>query len=250
MKRALCYTIDFYKKNISAIFLASLPAVVALFIPIIVNIINKANPIYLSIGGIFLRIGRLLEISLLDFLLIILPLIISIYLLSFSVVLINLVVKMQRTGTTINKKQLTKIGDYSASVFLLFLAVIAIDFILGIMFYGTDLINLIIPLERFVLGILILFVPCAMVIEEERLFIAMRKSYLTVKQRPLAVFSVLAITILFLMLADFIINTIFPSATYQYISQIILAAIFGLLIIPFLYVMLSQIYINKYTILV
>ena len=250
MKRALCYTIDFYKKNMSAIFLASLPAVIALFIPIIVNMINKANPIYLSMGGIFLRIGRLLEISYLDFLLIVLPLILSIYLLSFSVVLINLVVKMQRTGTHIDRKQLRKIGDYSATIFLLFLAVIAIDFILGIMFYGTDWINLIIPLERFLLGVLNLFVPAAIVIEEERLAIAMRKSYLTIKQRPLVVFSVIALVLVFLLVADFIVNAIFPSATYQYIGQIILAAIFGLILTPFIYVMLSQIYISKYTILV
>ncbi|MCX8163383.1 MAG: hypothetical protein N3D10_02395 [Candidatus Micrarchaeota archaeon] len=250
MKTILRYTIDIYKKNFFIVLLALLPGLVAFITPLIINAINKANPLYFSLGAIFLRTGRIIDITAGDFFLLIIPLAISLYLLSFAIVSINFIVKMQRTLRKIGTEEIKKITTYTNSLFLIFLAVILIDFIIQLLTFGNELSVYISSLFRILAGVLILFAPSAIVIDEERIINALKKSYRITAQKPILILQILLLVLVFLSLMDYIVFTILEFFGLYLLAPLIIALINCLIVVPFLLIMLTQIYISKYTILV
>jgi hypothetical protein len=246
----LKYTIDIYKRNFFAILLAAIPGLMAIIIPILINFINKANPIYLSLGGVFLRAGRILDMTLIDGILLLVPLLLSTYMLSLAIVLINFIVKTQRTLRKIKTEELRRIGDYTNQVFVIYLAVIVLDLFLNILFYNSIFLNYILAFARLIIAIFALFVPSAIVIDDERIIVGIKKSYKIIKTKKMLVLQWILFAFLVLSFLDYLLLTISNALGLGIIGSIILALINFLVVMPFLIVMLTQIYISKYSILV
>ncbi|MFN3909759.1 MAG: hypothetical protein ACK4J0_00815 [Candidatus Anstonellaceae archaeon] len=244
------YTLEIYRKKFFIVLFASLPGIFALIIPLAVNLMNKANPIYFSLGAIFLRTGRIIDINLFDFFMLAIPLLLSLYIFSFVLVSINFVVKMQRTLRAIKKEEIKKISSYTNSLFIIFLAVIIIDLTIQLLTYETGLQKFLIPLFRLVSGILILLASSAIVIDEERVVNALKKSYRVVKQKPLMIIQWMLFSLLLLTILDYIILTIFQLFGLFLLAPLVVSLFNFLILVPFLIIMLTQIYISKYTILV
>ncbi|MEM4137106.1 MAG: hypothetical protein QXH71_00385 [Candidatus Anstonellaceae archaeon] len=246
----LKYTFEIYKKNFFVVLVASFPGLIAFFAPLIINIINRASPLYFSLGGIWLRTGRIVDITAQDFFLLIIPLLFSLYLLSFAIVSINFIVKMQRTLRKLTTEEIKKITKYSNSLFIIFLAAIILDLVMQLLTFGSDLNKYISPLFRAISGIFILFAPSAIVIDEDRIVTALKKSYRIVTQKPILILQILLAFLLLISILDYIIIFVFELLAQPLIAPLLIALINCLFIVPFFLILLTQVYISKYTILV
>ena len=112
----LSYSFKAYRGNIKLISFFSIPALIAFLIPLQVN-----TPVFSAMGGSFLRTGSIPDMTAAELGIVIVALLACLYLVSFAIVNINIVIKSQRTGNSIKNEVVKGITGYTLNVFLLFL---------------------------------------------------------------------------------------------------------------------------------
>ena len=236
----LSYSLKAYLKNIKLISFFSIPALIGLLIPTLVN-----TPVFAALGGTFLRTGSIPDLTAADFGVVIIALLTSLYLVSFAIVNINIVIKSQRTGTNIKNEVLKGITGYTFNVFLMFLlgtiALLIIQlltFELGVQSWFSPVLSLIVWLPLF-------YAPTGLVIDELRPFRAAQKSFNMVFSKLPYFVLWLAISFVLLSLLDIIFLSLLP---HKWGSLAVLLAN-SLFVMPFLVVLQTQTYLSKYTIL-
>jgi len=203
-------------------------------------------PNFISLGGIFLRYGSIgTDLSSLEAGFVVGVFLISLALFSFALVGINLIIKSQRTLIRLTHYEKEKIEVHTLQLFTLFLSVFVLSFIANLFLYDTGLASSFGLLFSLLLSLAILFAPQAMVIEESGLSASIRRSLsLSFLKFPyliaflaIACFLVLFVSFFFLLFADF------------RIARFLAVIVNALLVLPFLEVLKTQIYLSKYTLL-
>ena len=115
-ENVLSHSLAAYFRNIHLISFFSIPALIALLIPALVN-----TPVFSALGGTFVRTGSIPDITGGELGVIIAGALASLYLMSFVIVNINIVIKSQRTSTNIKAEVLRGITGYTLNVFVMFL---------------------------------------------------------------------------------------------------------------------------------
>ncbi|HQT44552.1 MAG TPA: hypothetical protein PLO51_01115, partial [Candidatus Micrarchaeota archaeon] len=87
MFKVLKYSVSAYFKNITLISFFSIPMLFALLIPLFIQ-----TPVYLALGGVFLRTGSIPDITSWDIGIMVFSFLVSLFLISFAMVDINLVI--------------------------------------------------------------------------------------------------------------------------------------------------------------
>ncbi len=236
----LKHTFKAYKKNLKLISFFSIPALVAFLIPVLVN-----TPVFGALGGTFLRTGSIPDLTAPEFGVILVGVLASLYLISFAMVNINIVIKSQRTGTSIKKEVIKGVTGYTLNVFLLFLlgsiALLIIQlltFELGVQAWLAPALSLIIWLPLF-------YAPAGLVIDELRPFRAAQRSFGMIFSKLNYFVIWLAIAFVLLSLMDGILLWLLP---HKFGSLAVLL-INSMVLMPFLIVLQTQIYLSKYSIL-
>ncbi|VVB99783.1 Uncharacterised protein [uncultured archaeon] len=236
----LSYTFKAYTKNIKLISFFSIPALVAFLIPLLIN-----TPVFAALGGSFLRTGSIPDLTAAELGVIIIGMLASLYLISFAIVNINIVIKSQRTGTSIRNEVIKGITGYTLNVFLLFLlgtiALLIIQlltFELGVQAWLAPILSLIVWLPLF-------YAPAALVIDEMRPYRAAQKSFSMVFSKfP---YFLLWLVIAFILLS--LLDIIFLNALPHKLGSLAVLLVNSLVLMPFLIVLQTEIYLSKYTIL-
>ena len=236
----LTHSLSAYRKNIKLISFFSIPALIALLIPTFVN-----TPAFAAIGGSFLRTGSIPDLTATDFGIIIISMLVSLYLISFAIVNINLVIKSMRTNTDIKKEVLKGITGYTLNVFLLFLLGTIMLLIIQLLTFEMGMQQWLSPILSFMVWLPIFYAPAALVIDDLRPFRAAQKSFGMVfsKLPYFALWCVIAIVLLSLL--DIIFLNLLPHK----IGSLAVLLINSLIVMPFLIVFQTQVYMSKYTIL-
>jgi len=234
------HSVSAYIRNIRWILLFSVSFILALAIPFLSPI-----PSYIALGSTFLRTGSIPQLSPLDVVVIALSFLASLFLLSFATVSINLVIKSQRTLTNVRSEVAHGIEKYALGVFFLYLIAWALLFLLGIASYEFRLERAIIPLSSFILYTLLFYVPTAMVIDEVKPARAFEVNLRMLSGKPLLFLAWLAIGFVLLSLASALSLSLLPHPLAQYAVLVANA----LVILPFLTVMQTQMYLTKYTLI-
>jgi len=236
----LSLTIKSYTENANLILFFAIPALFAFVIPVLVG-----TPTYNALGGIYLRTGSIPDLSEFSLGVMVVALLVSLYLLSFAIVNINIVVKSQRTNTSIKTEVLRGITTYTVNVFWIFLVAQIVLLIVQLLTYGMPLQQIVAPFLSLVISIPILFAPAALVIDGLRPWRALEKSVQITfsKIHYVALWVVLSLVVL--SVVDGLSLFLLPQGIGTWVAVVLNA----LVLMPFLIVMLAQIYMSKYTII-
>lgn len=241
MKESLLdITIKSYAENANLIMFFAIPALFAFVIPVLVG-----TPTYNALGGIYLRTGSIPDLSEFSLGVMVVALLVSLYLMSFAIVNINIVVKSQRTNTSIKTEVLKGITTYTVNVFWIFLVAQMVLLIVQLLTYGMPGQQIVAPLLSLLISIPILFAPAALVIDGLRPWRALEKSVQITFSKLHYVALWIVMSILILSVVDGLALFLLPQGIGTWVAVVLNA----LVLMPFLIVMLAQIYMSKYTII-
>ncbi len=234
------YTWKAYTENFWVILLMAVPALFALAIPILVG-----TPTFIAMGGTYLRTGSIPDLNSTSAALMLVSLLLSLFLMSFAMVNINLVIKSQRTLTQIGKEVMRNLSTTTLSVFWMYLIGVLMLFIIQLVTFEYNLQAILAPLLSMGVGMGLLFLPTAMVMDDVRPWRALERSARIIVTKAPLVLLWMAIALLVLTMVDGLSLWLLPHPLASW-----LVLLFNSLVaLPYLVVMLGQIYISKYTIL-
>lgn len=236
----LSYSFAAYSKNIKLISFFSIPALLGLLIPTLVN-----TPVFAALGGSFLRTGSIPDLQAADFGVIILAVLSSLYLISFAIVNINIVIKSQRTGTSIKNEVFKGITGYTLNVFLLFLLGTMALLIIQLLTFELGAQGWLAPALSLVVWLPLFYAPAALVIDEMRPFRAAEKSFKMIFSKFPYFLLWLVISFVLLSVLDALFLGLLPHKT----GSLAVLVLNSLVLMPFLIVLQTEIYLSKYTIL-
>lgn len=236
----LSYSFGSYRKNIKLISLFSIPALIAFLIPVLVS-----APAFSSLGGTFLRTGSIPDLSGAELALVIFTSLLSLYLVSFAIVNINLVIKSQRTSTNVKNEVIKGITGYTLNVFILFLLGTIALLIIQLLTFELGVQGWLAPLLSLLVWLPLFYAPAGLVIDDLRPYRAAQKSFSMVFSK-LHYFLLWAFAALVLLsILDVIALSLLPHK----IGSFAVLLVNSLVLMPFLIVLQTQIYMSKYTIL-
>lgn len=242
----LSHSFKAYSRNIKMISFFSIPALIGLLIPTLVN-----TPIFAALGGSFLRTGSIPDLTPADFGVIMIAVLASLYLISFAIVNINIVIKAQRTGTSVKNEVLKGLTGYTLNVFILFLLGTIALLIIQLMTLELNAQNYLAPILSLIVWLPLFYAPAGLVIDDLRPWRAAEKSFKMVFSKFHYFAMWLAISFVLLSLLDIIflnLGAVLPVSTHK-IGSLAVLLINSLVLMPFLIVLQTEIYISKYTIL-
>lgn len=242
MPDVLRYTVDAYFKNIKMVSFFSLLFLLAFLIPLL-----SPTPTYLAMGATYLRTGSMyIDLTMFDVGVIVFSFILSLFLISFTIVAINLLIKSQRTLTSIRKEVLEGVEKYTVNVFWLYLTAWILCFIVNLVAYDYGVNEFVTPLFALIISLPLFYAPTAMVIDEQRPITAMKTSLFMIRRRFKYFIMWLIFGIALLSLTDAIFILLEDVIPF---SQFLVLVINSMIVLPFLIMLQVQIYLTKYTIL-
>ncbi|HIH19924.1 TPA: hypothetical protein HA244_01510 [Candidatus Micrarchaeota archaeon] len=229
-----------YSKNLKLISAFSIPFLIAFPLSFLL-------PNFVAMSAAFLRIGSVkLDLGVLDVLIIVLAFIASLVFFSFAVAAINVVIRSQRTLNRLTSRDMEAIERATVNLFFIlltaFAAIVGFSLLLfenGIDVFWSGVFSL-------VVSSMVLFAPQAVVIEDASLSGAVAKSVLLIRRKP-------GFFLLFVVFAAvlFLINTwvFLELSKGLWFARFVSLIVQSLLILPFLEVLKTQIYLSKYALL-
>ena len=237
LSRAISYSFDFYAKRLGIIVLFSIPFLLAFAILSLVS-----APTYTALGGLFSRTGSIPDLSLLDIVIIAVAYIASFFIIADAVTNVNLIIRSQRTLTITSKEVVAAAGRYAIRIFYIYTLMLLIILIAQLLLYGNALSSWLFPLFVLVLSSLLFFIAPAVVIDEEDSAGAIRKSVAMALRKPVFILSWAIIGLIALSVPKVVFDLLLPHWAAVYLVFLVNA----LLVLPFLLVLQTQMYMEKY----
>lgn len=237
LTRTFRYAKEFYLKRLGLILVFSVPFVLAFLMPALVP-----APTYLSLGGVFLRTGSLPELSVLDLVLTGAAYALSLFIISDTIVNLNIVIRSKRTLTSIKHEVAQALGTYAMRIFYIYTLALLLMFIAQLLTYENPLQNWIYPIFTLVVSALLFFVPPAVVIDNSDTPTAIRRSARMALQSPHFVLLWVFVALFSVSVVKVAGDLLFSSPFSGYFSLLVNS----LLLLPFLTVLQTQMYMEKY----
>lgn len=236
ISRVFSYASDFYFRRLGILVIFSIPFVIALIIAMVV-----AAPTYTALGFLHNRTGSIPDLLFLDVILTVFAYAISVFLVADVWTNISLTIKSKRTLNPTASEIFSAMGEYALRIFYVFTILVLFQFALHLITYDSSLQSWLYPLLSFILGFFLFFVPPAVVIDHADTFTAIQLSItMAIKKWYLILiwaFLGLAVLSVLKLVLDIIIKPY---------SEIILLLINSLIILPFLIILQTQMYMEKY----
>ena len=237
-----------YKEHIGLVLLFSIPFIIAFLIPLFAPL-----PTYISSGAIFLRSASVfLNLTAFGVGVIIISLFLALLFLSFAFVAISLIVKAKRTHTKVSGSVIHDIEKYTGRVFAILLIYAAVLIAVEISSYYVGLQGIATPLVGFFLFVAIFYAPAAVVLENKKVFPAIRQSARLVAKEPqyfllwaVAIAAVVsAVDLAMIALTGALMG---PSGTL--FSSYALLVLNSLFILPYFVIYQAEAYMRRFSIL-
>lgn len=239
LKPILQHTWETYTKHFWLIMFMAVPGLFALVIPSLVG-----TPTFDALGATYLRTNSIPDLTQSKTAVMIVTVLLSLFLMSFAIVNINIVIRSSRTLTHVREEIMQSLGTTTLSVFWVYLMAEIILLIVQLYTFQMGAQSLLAPLLNGAVGMVILLMPTAMVIDEIRAGRALERSIQTIL-RKLPLFALwLLMGLISLSIVELVLLAILrpwaPTLMVLFTSMILM---------PFMVVSLGQIYISKYTII-
>ncbi len=229
-----------YFKNWKLISFFSIPLLLSLLIPLF-----SPMPTFQAFGATFLRTGSIPEMTYFEWGVVIISFLASMFLVSFALVAINLVIKSQRTLTNIKSEVVDGIEKYSLKLFALYVFAWVLSLAVSLLSYEYGLEKVIGPLFAFVVYTALFYVSPAIVIDEIGGVRAIKASVDMLFKKPKFFAAWFALAFLALAIPTQAFLLVMP----HNIAEYLVLALNSLFLLPFLVVLQTQMYLTKYTIL-
>ena len=237
------HALDSYFRNFKFLLLFSIPFVIVFPLALML-------PNFTSLGGIFLRFGSISrDIGFPELALISLAFCISLLLFSFGLVAINMVVKTERTLKTISFYEFEKIEMYTLKLFAVFFTAFIISLAANIFLYEKGLHSTLGALISFIAALLVIFAPQAIVMDNQQAKYVPKNTLSVILHKfPLFLSYLVTSVILILVLGQLMLSAApFLGGTVN--AQLLTVLVNAVIIVPFLEVLKSQVYLSKYSLL-
>ena len=240
----LRHSVEAYERNAKLISFFSIPLLIAFPLSLLL-------PNFIALSGTFLRFRSVVSnLSAFEAIAITAVFLVALVLFSFAVVAINVVVRSQRTLTRLTHHEVEKIESCTIKLYLVFLTAFIITLVATMLIYQYSAfgafgstIGLVIA---FLASVAVLFAPQAVVIDDLSVKHALGASYYIVSRKFWSFLFLLVFAGAALLLNAWIFMQLTQVFLYARFIGLIVNAI---LIVPFLEVLKTQIYLSKYTIL-
>jgi hypothetical protein len=220
-------------------------------IPLIITLpLALALPNFMSLGGIFLRFGSVgHDLSSFDLFITAIAFVISLFVISFALVAINMLIKSQRSMVKPSHYDIEKVWQHTWNLFLVFFVVFLLVLGFNVFLYDYGLSQSVGLIISLVLSLIVIFAPQAIVIDDldARYIFTMSASVVVRKFWYFVGFLIIAALLMMLNTALFL--SIFPALSDVLTAHYLAVIVNALLIVPFLEVFKVQIYLSKYSIL-
>jgi hypothetical protein len=191
---------------------------------------------------VFLRTGSLPELGIVDILITAAAYALAVFVISDTIVNINIIVRSKRTLTSIKHEVMTAMGSYATRIFYIYTMLLLLLFITQLVTYDNPLQSWIYPAVSLVLSLLLFFVPPAVVIDNSDTPTAIRRSVAMTLKNPhfalLWTFLLLFMISIVKILGDFLFLSPFSSYFVLIVNSLIL--------MPFMTVLQTQMYMERY----
>lgn len=237
LSRVFKYATDFYLKKQKLIIIFSIPFIIASLLLFLV-----AAPTYIALGSVFLRTGSIPELSLLDLVLTGAAYVLAVFIISDTIVNVNIVVRSKRTLTSIKSEVIAALEKYATRIFYIYTLMLLLLFIIQLLLYDNPFQPVFFPLFAFALSSLLFFVPPAVVIDNSDTPTAIRRSVQMVLKNPTQVLVWSLVGLISLSFVELIAQLIFPSPFSGYFVLLVNS----LIVLPYLILLQTQMYMEKY----
>jgi len=237
IKRVFRYSLDFYLNKVLLVALFSVPFFLAFLVPLLVP-----APTYLAAGSLFVRTGSLPEFSVFDLIITGAAYIIAMFLISDTIVNINILIRSRRTFTETTQEMMSAVSNHAMKIFYILTLVLLLHFIVQLITYDIPFQSVIYPLFSFVVSYLLFFVPPAVVIDNCSLYDAIIISAKLSLRKPKLLFSWLIAGALLFIFSKVIGDILFAGIFSQFLVLLLNAIVF----LPFLIILQTQMYMEKY----
>jgi hypothetical protein len=234
---------EVYTEKISLVLLFSIPFIIAFAIPLLAPL-----PTYISAGAIFLRSASLFvngSINVIDLSVITISSIFSLLFLSFAFVLISLLVKSKRTHSTIGKRAFNNIETYIGKVFTILFAYAVVLVIANIVGYSLGASALLTGIVGFFLFALLFYAPSAVVIDDKKVWRAVKDSVKLVLHEPQYFLLWLVLTTIIVSAVDVASIAVFGT----YLSPYVTLIINSLFVVPYFVIFQAEAYMERFRLL-
>lgn len=237
LSRVFNYAVKFYLSRVKLVVLFSIPFLVSILLLSIV-----AAPTYTALGGVFLRTGSVPDLSALDVLLTVIAYLVSVYIIADSIVNINLITLSKRTLSDVKSEIVGAMGSYALRIFYVFTIMILLFFLVQLLTYDSVHRSLLYPLFVFLVSFFTFFVPPAVVVDHSNTAEALSRSVSMALKKP-----VFIIIWGLLGFVAFAIVELFATALFSApFSSYFVILINSLFVLPFLIILQTQMYMEKY----
>ncbi len=237
LSRVFKYATDFYLKRLKLIIIFSIPFILASLLMFIV-----AAPTYMALGSVFLRTGSIPELSILDLVLAGIAYVLAVFIISDTIVNVNIVVRSKRTLTSIKTEVIKALEKYATRIFYIYTLMLLLLFVVQLLLYENPLQPWLYPLFAFILSFLLFFVPPAVVIDNSDTPTAIRRSVQMAIKNPSAIFIWTLVGLVSLSVVELIAHLVFPSPFSGYFILLVNS----LVVLPYLILLQTQMYMEKY----
>lgn len=236
-------TWELYKEKISLALVFSIPFVIAFAIPLLAPL-----PTYISAGAIFLRSASIFvngNISLLSLAVITVSTIFSLLFLSFAFVLISLLVKSKRTHSSTRIMDFRNMERYIGKVFTIFLIYTLILTVANIIGYSFGISSLLTAFVGFFLFAAIFYAPSAVVVEDKKVWRALKDSARLVAREPQYFILWLVLITVAISVLDIVCIALFGTLWSRYIALVLNS----LFVVPFFVIFIAEAYMDRFKLL-
>ena len=239
IQRIFSYAWDVYSKKLHYVLAFSIPLIFAGFL-----LATVQAPTYSALGAPHLRTGSIPDLSIPDIAIIIIVYLGAMLIFAETIVNVNLLIKSKRMLTNPSSEILRGLGKYAFSISAFLIILFLIIFVVQLLTFEKPGQRFIFPLITFLISYFLFFTPTAIVIDDEDVFSAIRNSIRMAMNNPRLIITwvVFAAAVITLLGWLFVEANIIPRpfSTFLYI------ALHVLFISPFLLILQTQMYMEKY----
>jgi len=196
----------------------------------------------MALGGVFLRTGSLPEFDLPGIVITAIAYALSVFVIADTIVNINIIVRSKRTLTSIRHEVVSAMGTYATRIFYISTMALLLMFIAQLLTYDNPFQSWLYPIFVLVLSGLLFFVPPAVVIDNSDTPSAIRRSVEMALRNPHYVLLWILVALISLSIvkvaADAMLSTPYSSYFVLLVNCLVL--------LPFLTVLQTQMYMEKY----
>lgn len=235
--RVLEYSKNFYFNRIGLLMIFSIPFIFAFLIPILVS-----APTYTALGGVFLRTGSIPDLTIFDIIITALGYAISFFLAADAIVNVNLLVRSKRTITETKTEMFNAIGNQVLRLFYVYTLVLLFLFVIQLFLKQSDFQQILYPIILAITSFYLFYITPSIAIDNNDIPTSIAKSAELAKAKPHLAILWTVCGFILISLLKLLVDLVVPTPYSTYVVLIINS----LIVLPFLIILQTQMYMEKY----